>query len=146
MTLARILFWFGAAVGVVAFVVFSIGKGMADEGTPRTDRRFKTGYKNNAIPDHALIARGGSWMAIGGLIALVSVGSCLVSWKVYEPEREQAPVADMTIVRDMTVADVIYDLATAHKKHRKRTHVESAAEQKAETAPSTERKVLDPYE
>jgi hypothetical protein len=79
-------------------------------GIPKPDRRFRTGYKNNLVPD-------GKQILAGAVVTIVGVVVALVGWHLSPDEPvpariERAP--DFAQVRDMATAPP--DMAKRHKR------------------------------
>lgn len=101
---------------VVGALLVAGGAGVAMTKYPHVDRRFKTGYKNNELPEDGDLR--GLWAVLAGLILLVA--PCVSAWRFLSaPEPIAAAVAapvDMGVAIDMA--------APRHRKRRPKRHAE----------------------
>jgi hypothetical protein len=102
-------------LGLIAgFLIVAAGSG-------KVDRRFRTGFKNNEVPDPRIAKTG-------GLIMLGSLVVAVIGWQLYEPEKVAAPVRVDAAEATIVAADEIVDMARTRRRKRHATTTNSTTE------------------
>jgi|GEM_PF-3316464 len=141
-----------AKIANMAIGIWFVGVGLVIGGlvtlaaaTPHQDRRFKTGYKDNATVDAKAFRIGVILAIVGLVIALGSCGPCAQA--VMTPDIKRAPVERRRWASgpDMTVAvEGPPDMAHRRKRHKVKAEAETPA-QEVEQPAKVEPGVLEPY-